>query len=108
MDNAQKNTDRFKGFANIYNDARPATPKYVVDILTRYLGFRPKIVSEESNIEKFYFGTLSCGSIQTILKTDPSLVQNELDSFKKAVDKYFGNKKIPVDFCYQMRLGIKK
>jgi len=41
---AHKNTDRFKGFARLYDDARPACPKYVVDILTRYLGRRPNTV----------------------------------------------------------------
>lgn len=64
--------------------------------------------SEESNADKFYYGALSCGSIQTILKTDPSLVENELNSFKKAVNEFFENKTISVDFCYRMRLGIKK
>lgn len=39
-----KNADRFKGFADIYDNARPACPDYVVKILTQYLDKQPKTV----------------------------------------------------------------
>lgn len=80
-------------------------------IKSGYFKFTREIVfmtSEESNAEKFYYGALSHGSIQTILKTDPTLVENELNTFKKAVDAYFGSKTMMIDFCYRMRLGVKK
>jgi len=44
MTDAHKNADRFKGFASLYNNTRPACPEYVVDVLIRYLGRRPRTV----------------------------------------------------------------
>jgi len=44
MMNAHKNADRFNGFAGLYDNTRPACPKYVVDVLTRYLGRHPQTV----------------------------------------------------------------
>ena len=35
---ARKNADRFIGFAEIYDEARPALPLYPVEIIKRYLG----------------------------------------------------------------------
>lgn len=40
----QKNVDRFKGFAQIYDDARPAMPLYAVEVITKYLGRKPRLV----------------------------------------------------------------
>lgn len=40
----QKNADRFTGFADIYDSARPALPAYAVDLLCRYLGRPPERV----------------------------------------------------------------
>lgn len=37
----QKNADRFTGFADLYDRARPAAPTQVCDILLRYLGRAP-------------------------------------------------------------------
>ena len=44
MIDAHKNAGRFQGFAGLYNSTRPACPKYVVDVLTRYLGRPPQTV----------------------------------------------------------------
>ena len=44
MTDAHKNAGRFRGFAGLYHDARPACPEYVTDVLTRYLGRRPGTV----------------------------------------------------------------
>ncbi|MCL2014555.1 MAG: methyltransferase domain-containing protein, partial [Oscillospiraceae bacterium] len=44
MIDAHKNADRFKGFADLYDNTRPACPEYVVKVLTRYLGHRPQTV----------------------------------------------------------------
>ena len=44
MSNDQKNADRFLGFADIYESARPRVPKYPVDVICRYLGKRPSLV----------------------------------------------------------------
>lgn len=42
--NTHEKTDRFKGFADTYDNSRPSCPKVVVDILYRYLGHTPKTV----------------------------------------------------------------
>lgn len=42
--NAKRNTDHFKGFANIYDDARPTMPEYVPQIITQYLGHQPDTI----------------------------------------------------------------
>lgn len=39
-----KNADRFKGFAEVYDSARPSCPEYVSKILPRYLGHAPVTV----------------------------------------------------------------
>lgn len=40
----QKNADRFTGFADIYDGARPAMPYYPVKIIKKYLGREPDTV----------------------------------------------------------------
>jgi ubiquinone/menaquinone biosynthesis C-methylase UbiE len=42
--NLKLNADRFMGFADIYDMARPKCPFYVVEIITRYLGYKPNLV----------------------------------------------------------------
>ena len=44
MTDAQKNADRFTGFADLYDNARPALPEYPVRVITRYLGKIPSLV----------------------------------------------------------------
>ena len=56
MSDAHKNAGRFEGFARLYDSARPACPAYVVEILTRYLGRRPRTVVD-----------LGCGSGRSAL-----------------------------------------
>lgn len=41
---SDKNADRFKGFAEVYDSARPSCPEYVLKILPRYLGYVPVTV----------------------------------------------------------------
>ena len=40
----QKNADRFTGFADVYDEARPSMPQYPLQVLQRYLGRRPTMV----------------------------------------------------------------
>lgn len=42
--NLQKNANRFTGFADTYDSARPAMPTYPVKIITKYLGKAPNTV----------------------------------------------------------------
>lgn len=44
MNNKQSNADRFLGFADIYENARPRVPKYPIDVICRYLGKKPDFV----------------------------------------------------------------
>ena len=44
MHNKQQNADRFSGFADIYEKARPKVPAYPVDVICRYLGKKPRLV----------------------------------------------------------------
>ncbi|MDE7303745.1 MAG: class I SAM-dependent methyltransferase [Oscillospiraceae bacterium] len=44
MSNKQNNADRFSGFADVYENARPKVPKYPVDVICRYLGRNPQLV----------------------------------------------------------------
>jgi hypothetical protein len=36
--NEHKNADRFTGFADVYENARPEMPKYLTKIICKYLG----------------------------------------------------------------------
>ena len=40
------NVERFKGFGTLYDQNRPAAPFEVVEILTRYLGKKPRFVAD--------------------------------------------------------------
>ena len=44
MSNKQNNADRFSGFAEVYENARPKVPKYPIDVICRYLGRNPQLV----------------------------------------------------------------
>lgn len=41
---AKLNADRFKGFADVYDQARPSVPAFVPEIIARYLNRRPDTV----------------------------------------------------------------
>jgi len=63
--------------------------------------------TEHSDAERFFTGgALSFGGTQAILKKNPSLIENELAAFRAAVDKFFGDKVLPIEFCYRLRLGV--
>ncbi|MDE7293468.1 MAG: methyltransferase domain-containing protein [Oscillospiraceae bacterium] len=44
MSSKQNNADRFLGFGEVYENARPKVPKYLVEIICRYLGKAPELV----------------------------------------------------------------
>lgn len=44
MENKEKNAERFTGFADIYEKARPTVPMYPVKIICSYLGKAPNVV----------------------------------------------------------------
>ena len=44
MKNSEKNAERFTGFADIYEKARPIVPEYPIKIICSYLGKTPDVV----------------------------------------------------------------
>lgn len=46
MNNKEKNADRFTGFADIYEKARPKVPSYPIKIICKYLGKNPDTVAD--------------------------------------------------------------
>lgn len=42
--NADKNAERFTGFAKVYNDARPQMPEYAAEVITDYMMRKPELV----------------------------------------------------------------
>lgn len=44
LQETEKNSRRFNGFADVYENARPAVPAYAVETAERYLGRRPQLV----------------------------------------------------------------
>ncbi len=62
---------------------------------------------EECSTERFLALAESQGSLQTILKYSPELIENDFLNFQKAVYKSFDMKADKISFCYRMRIGIK-
>lgn len=44
LESLQKNADRFKGFADTYDEARPKMPDYPAEVIARWLGRAPHTV----------------------------------------------------------------
>lgn len=63
--------------------------------------------TEGCNAERFINIILSQGSLQTILKHSPELIESDVKRFEKTIYELFGNQEFDIDFCYRMRLGIK-
>ena len=62
MNNAIKNADRFVGFADTYENARPAMPQYPITVIKKYLKREPEIVVD-----------LGCGTgLSTVIWKDYS------------------------------------
>jgi hypothetical protein len=45
--------------------------------------------------------------VQSILRSEPALLQQELAALRTAVDAYFGGGTQTIDFGYRLRLGVK-
>jgi ubiquinone/menaquinone biosynthesis C-methylase UbiE len=63
--------------------------------------------TESCDADRYFNFALSQGGTQVILNKNPSLVEKEIAAFRLEVDKYFGDKVLPIEFCYRMRLGVK-
>ena len=49
----------------------------------------------------------SQGSLQNILKVEPSLIEDDLLQFESAIRAQCGGSMFEMDFCYRMRIGVK-
>lgn len=63
--------------------------------------------TEECTAQRFVNILLSQGSLQAILKVNPNLIKNDIEKFKKEIYNIYDDKTFDIDFCYQVRMGIK-
>ena len=50
---------------------------------------------------------MSQGSLQTVLKLHPELLQDDLEKFRRTVRENLGSGEFTVSFCYRMRIAVK-
>lgn len=62
---------------------------------------------EKGNADRFIGIALSQGGLQTILKTQPDLIENDIELFEKKIKSIYGNSEFDISFCYRMRIAIK-
>ena len=62
---------------------------------------------EKCNADRFIGIALSQGGLQTILKTQSDLIENDIELFEKKVKSIYGDNEFDISFCYRMRIGIK-
>ena len=62
---------------------------------------------EKCNANRFIGIALSQGSLQTILKIHPDLIEKDIELFEKKVKSIYGSDEFDIGFCYRMRIGIK-
>lgn len=62
---------------------------------------------EKCNADRFIGIALSQGGLQTILKTNPKLIEPDILHFQNKINKIYGDEEFEITFCYRMRVGIK-
>lgn len=62
---------------------------------------------EKCNADRFIGIALSQGGLQTILKTQPDLIEDDIELFEKKIKSNYGEKEFDISFCYRMRIGVK-
>lgn len=63
--------------------------------------------TEKCTAERFINIIFSQGSLQTILKKSPELIENDIEEFKNTINGIFTDTEFDIEFCYRMRVGIK-
>jgi len=63
--------------------------------------------TEDCTAERFINIILSQGSLQTILKRSPELIEDDVEKFSSTIKSLFDKQTFDIDFCYRMRIGIK-
>ena len=77
---------------------------------SRRFGYTREIVFANTEIcdaDRYYKFALSQGGTQVILKKNPALIEKEIAAFRTAVDNYFEDKVLPIEFCYRLKLGVR-
>lgn len=59
------------------------------------------------NADRFIGIALSQGGLQMILKTQPDLIENDIELFEKKIKSIYGDSEFDISFCYRMRIGVK-
>jgi len=62
---------------------------------------------EKSKADRFIGIALNQGGLQTILKTQPDLIENDIELFEKKIKSIYSDKEFDISFCYHMRIGVK-
>ena len=63
--------------------------------------------TEKCSAERYFGIAISQGGVQSILKQEPELIEEDLNKFKKTVEEDFCGEVKEIEFCYRMRLGVK-
>lgn len=93
-----KNADRFQGFADTYETARPALPLYPVEILTKYLGRMPEKVID-LGCGTGLSTTVWKGRCQQVIGVEPSL-----DMLNAARKKQTGSMEFIQGYAHETQL----
>ncbi len=75
-----------------------------------YFKYFREIIFDSKEIcsaERFIGIALSQGGLQTILKTEPELIENDIRHFENTINQIYKDRKFNINFCYRMRIGIK-
>lgn len=100
-----ENKDVFKTFQRWNKDKHLQNIKQ-----SGYFRYSREIVfmsNEKSNADRFIGIALSQGGLQTILKIQPDLIENDVELFEKKIKSLYGNSEFDIGFCYRMRIGVK-
>lgn len=99
-DTLQKNAERFMGFANTYDQARPTSPMKAQDILRKYLGKDPELVVDlgcGTGLSTFIWDGVS----KQVVGLDPSE-----DMLQIAKQKAIGKEHITFQTAYSDNTGL--
>lgn len=100
-----KNKDVFKTFQRWNKDKHLQNIKQ-----SGYFRYSRELVfmnKEKCNADRFIGIALSQGGLQTILKTQPDLIEKDIELFEKKIKSIYSNSEFDIDFCYRMRIGVK-
>ena len=62
---------------------------------------------EKCTSERLVKLTLSQGSLQAVIKKEPTLIEKDVEKFKELTCKTFGKDEFTIIFSYRMRIGVK-